>query len=92
MGTRTYGKPPTDIVVPQYDECVSCGGGCVEMWWDSSTIKYDLFVWQLKIKNTEYTYSKFIFRQALVKVKIPRTGQLQAVSVAGGLGSQISRQ
>ena len=37
------------------------------MWWDSSTIKSDLFVRQFKIKNTKCKYSKFIFRQALVK-------------------------
>jgi len=47
--------------VPVVAEAVwKCGG-------ESSTIKSDLFVWQFKIKNTKCKYSKFIFRQALVK-------------------------
>jgi hypothetical protein len=48
--------------------CLNCGGDRVDKWWDKNAINYELFLLQLKIKNTniKIIHCKLIIRSVSV--------------------------
>jgi len=47
-------------LAPLYDKCIGYGGDYVEMQWDSSTIKCELLVLDLKLRESKYRRCKLI--------------------------------
>ena len=38
-------------LIPGYDKCFGCRGGCVKNWWDSSIMNQEEFFLELKVKS-----------------------------------------
>jgi len=49
------------LFVPQFEERLVGDGDCMEIWWDNSTVKSELFLLQMTVMNTKYKNCKLIF-------------------------------
>jgi hypothetical protein len=57
-------------LLPRHEESLIGGEASVEKWWESSTIKPELFLLRMKMENRKYLNCQLIFVPPLAQFRV----------------------